>query len=364
MPERTRTGKDSGPDYDPQVGAAAQANAQIAQQTLDFNKEYYTTYVAPLIGEMTTSSAHARAMADRNMAMQEEMYQDNKMRSDFQWDRYMKWGVPAEDAYYQMVKDYSSVEEEEKQAGLAMGDIRTAAAGQRKTTERRLQSVGVDLTSPAAIAAVSDEAIYNTAAEAGAANRARIAAKELGMKLKMDAANFGRGGQSSVLAFGQQAGANLQAGFGGVMQAAGVTNQAAGIAPGGVSGMNQGFGIATNAFGNNLNTYAGLQGQAMQQQAASQAGFGQFLGTIAGAAITKWSDRQLKKNIVLVGEVPATDERGMFHLYTFDYLWEPDGTGAAAERVGVIAQEIAQVLPEAVVRDAVGFLKVNYEALR
>lgn len=351
--------KGGGPDYDPQMGAAAAAQAEVARDTLNFNREYFTTYVAPLIGEMTASSAHARDLADQQWAQQQEMYRDNKMRADFQWDRYLKWGVPAEDAYYNMVKEYSAPEEEEKQANLALGDVRTAAAGAQKSTERRLQSVGIDLTSPAAIAAFSDNALLTAAAESGAANRARQGAKELGMKLKMDAANFGRGGQSSVLAFGSAASGNVQAGFGGAMQAAGITNQAAGIAPGAVSGINQGFGIASNAYGQQFQGYAGLQGQSMQMQAQNNAGFGQFLGTVAGAAITKWSDIRLKKNIVPVGETPSG-----LKLYTFDYVWESHGRGRELNRVGVIAQEVQEIQPEAVIVDRVGFLTVDYNALR
>lgn len=359
-----QTGKSKGPNYDPQIGAAAQAQTAIAQQTLDFNKEYFTTYVAPLITSMTESTRQGMDLAAEQWAIQKQAALDNKMRQDFLWDRYLQHGVPAEDAYYEMVKEFSSEEHEEKMAGLALGDIRTAAAGQRQSTTRALQSFGIDPTSPAAVAAFSDMALTNIAAEAGAANRARQAAKELGMRLKMDAANFGRGGQSSVLAFGQAASNNLQAGFGGFMQGVqgmqGATGQAAGA--GGM--MNQGFGLAGNMYGQQMSTYGNLQGQAMQQRASNQAGFGQFLGTVAGAAIEHWSDERLKKNIVLVGEVPATPERGLFHLYTFDYLWEPDGTGAAAGRVGVLAQEIIEVIPEAVRLDAAGFYKVDYNALR
>src|SRR5690606_32187825 len=127
----------------------------------------------------------------------------------------------------------------------------------------------------------------------GAANRARQAAKELGMKLKMDAANFGRGGQSSVLAFGQASSNNLQAGFGGYMQGVQGMQGAVGQAAGAGGMMNQGFGLAGNMYGQQMSTYGNLQGQAMQQQASNQAGFGQFLGTVAGAAIERWSDERL-----------------------------------------------------------------------
>ena len=63
-------------------------------------------------------------------------------------------------------------------------------------------------------------------------------------------------------------------------------------------------------------------------------------------------DRRLKTGIVRVGT-----HRAGFGLYRFRYLWSD------IEHVGVLAQEVLKVLPNAVVRGDDGYLRVNYGAL-
>jgi hypothetical protein len=72
-------------------------------------------------------------------------------------------------------------------------------------------------------------------------------------------------------------------------------------------------------------------------------------GALGGAAFK--SDRRLKKNIKRIG----THVLGI-GLYTWDYLWgEPFS--------GVMADEVEQVMPEAIVMHPSGFKMVNYEML-
>jgi hypothetical protein len=72
-------------------------------------------------------------------------------------------------------------------------------------------------------------------------------------------------------------------------------------------------------------------------------------GAGIGAAVK--SDRRLKKNIKRIG----THVLGI-GLYTWDYLWgEPFA--------GVMADEVEQVMPEAIVMHPSGFKMVNYSML-
>ena len=72
-------------------------------------------------------------------------------------------------------------------------------------------------------------------------------------------------------------------------------------------------------------------------------------GAVAGGALA--SDRRLKKNIKRIG----THILGI-GLYTWDYLWgEPFA--------GVMADEVEQVMPEAIVMHPSGFKMVNYSML-
>jgi hypothetical protein len=64
------------------------------------------------------------------------------------------------------------------------------------------------------------------------------------------------------------------------------------------------------------------------------------------------SDRRLKKDVMRVAEHPVG-----FGICRFKYLWSD------TQYVGVIAQEVLEVMPEAVVRGDDGFLRVDYAAL-
>lgn len=341
MLNRTYCKKDSAPSYDPQVGEAAKANAAIAERSMQFSEDYYNKYVAPLLEEMTAASKSTRANQD-------ELFSQNMQDLQMQRDRYQKYGVPAEDRYFNAVDQYSSKEEEERQATAAIGDVRTAAAGQKAQMDRTLASRGINLTSPAAIMAQSDMAVANAAAEAGAANRARTAAKALGLQLTSDAANFGRGGQSSVLAFGQAASGNTNAALGATTTGLGAAGSGAGV-------VQNGYSLGLKGYGQNLSAYTSLQSSATQQNAQADAGFGNFLGTVIGAGITKYSDRRLKRNIVRVGKL-----RNDINVYAYNYLWD---AADAPKHIGVMADEVEHVIPAAVITDEHGYKSVDYSLL-
>lgn len=77
-------------------------------------------------------------------------------------------------------------------------------------------------------------------------------------------------------------------------------------------------------------------------------------GTAAGAALgSQLSDRRLKKILRRIGQHP----RG-FGIYAFRFIGETIG-----ERIGVIAQEVQRVLPEAVIQQPNGLLMVDYAKL-
>jgi hypothetical protein len=64
------------------------------------------------------------------------------------------------------------------------------------------------------------------------------------------------------------------------------------------------------------------------------------------------SDRRLKRDVTRIAQHPAG-----FGVYRFKYLWSD------AEFVGVMAEEVADIMPEAVTRGADGFLRVDYSAI-
>ena len=72
----------------------------------------------------------------------------------------------------------------------------------------------------------------------------------------------------------------------------------------------------------------------------------------SGSNSTTISDVRLKRDVVRVGEHPLG-----FGIYGFKYLWSD------VEHVGVLAQEVAERVPAAVVEGPGGFLAVRYAAI-
>jgi hypothetical protein len=87
---------------------------------------------------------------------------------------------------------------------------------------------------------------------------------------------------------------------------------------------------------------------------AANAASGNFMGglmDLGGAAITKYSDRRLKTNIEKIGKMA----NGLA-LYAYDYIW-------GEHDIGVMADEVEKVMPEAVITMPNGFKAVNYSLL-
>lgn len=102
------------------------------------------------------------------------------------------------------------------------------------------------------------------------------------------------------------------------------------------------------------NHYDQMRMAAYQQQLAAHNArmsglFG--LGSAVIGGMFRFSDRRLKTAIRLIG----ADPRG-FAWYAFRYLWDPPGT----VREGVMADELAAVIPRAVRRHRSGYLMVDY----
>jgi hypothetical protein len=105
--------------------------------------------------------------------------------------------------------------------------------------------------------------------------------------------------------------------------------------------------------------FAGIQQQGFNNQQANyqtrMSQYGQMMGGLFGlgsAAVTA-SDIRLKADIEPRGQ------RAGHNWYRFRYVWDEPGT----QREGVMAQEVIQTRPDAVVTHPLGFLMVDYAAL-
>ena len=143
-------------------------------------------------------------------------------------------------------------------------------------------------------------------------------------------------------ALGAMAGQALQAGLG----ISGLEQSLMGM------GLNAEQARAAAALGSAQLELSPYTTQAEMQQRQQEANAG-FFGDLAGAAATYWatSDVRLKKNINHVDTLPNG-----IKLYTWEWI-DPRMTDPT---YGVIAQEVAEVIPEAVSEHFSGYLVVNY----
>ena len=118
-----------------------------------------------------------------------------------------------------------------------------------------------------------------------------------------------------------------------------------------------GIGLATLGSGAGASALSSLSGVRAQSRtgtmfdpSAYMSGWGSFL---QGAGSWMGSDRRLKEHIRRIGALQSG-----IQVYRFRFI------GDDAEHVGVMADEVVKVIPEAVSTDEAGYLMVDYGMLR
>lgn len=102
------------------------------------------------------------------------------------------------------------------------------------------------------------------------------------------------------------------------------------------------YGATQDAYQNQLGVYGQRSQQAAQQQA--------LLAQLIGAGALAFSDRRLKTDIKAVGQTPSGD----LSIYRYRYK------GSTEPQLGVMADEVRRVYPEAVVPTSSGYDMVDY----
>ncbi len=235
----------------------------------------------------------------------------------------------------------------EQLAGQANADVTQAFSSARDQNGRAMARMGVNPSSGRALDMGNQMSIAQAAASAGASNKARSDARTEGYALT-DRATNALSGYPAMSSNATASGAN----FGGM----GLSTANSGLA-----GMNSGYGAGSSAAGSMGANAAGMYG-AMgsykngQDQINQGESLGSILGGVGGLAlgISKFSDRRLKDNIVLVGKDEATG----LNLYEFNYKSQP-----SLRFRGVMADEVEAFMPSAVVRNEDGFMAVDYSQI-
>lgn len=244
------------------MNAAAQANAEVAKEALQFYKQTYA--------EQAPQREAAAKIAMDTAAQQLEASKKNTQISDDYWNYQKSTFRPLEEGIVADAQTYDTTARRESAAAGAVADVGMQAEAARQAQTRQQQRVGVNPSSGKAMALQSQMGMAEALGKAGAANQARDKIELQGYARKMDAANLGRGLASSQAT---SAGVALNAGNSAVGNA-GVPLTQANQA---TATMGQGFNTAIQ--GNN--SAGSLYGQVAQLQSQDSGVWG-ALGTTMG----------------------------------------------------------------------------------
>ena len=331
------------------MNAAALASAEVGREALAFYKEQFAQ-AAP-VRDRANQIALEVAQQQLDASKSQQAIADDYAAYNKNTFRPLEQGIVAD------AQTYDTPEKRQAAADAAMSDVNQAFAKTTAATARTLAANGVNPGSARAMAVQQGQAVDQAKANAGAAYLARKGVEATGQALKMDAASLGRNLPSSQTAAVQTA---LQAGN----SAAGNAQTPVNVATQATQTMGQGYGTAISG-----NQAAGnLYGQAAQIQAnADNGGLWGALGSLGGAAISKWSDENLKTDITPTDPDQALEEVTSTPVSDWKYSpakmaakgipMEPDMEG---EQTGPMAQDVAATMGE---EAAPGGKKINLVAM-
>jgi len=200
---------------------------------------------------------------------------------NFAWARDMRRNyeekvMPQIDSLFADADKYASKEEEMRQRGAAIQDVKSATEAQRAAQLRKLESYGVDPTDTRYAALDKQAGIAEAAASALAANQAGERTKEIGRQLRREAIDVGTGFLNEANA-GYQQGANI--GLSGIN--AGTATTQAGVQAGqSALPYYQGAGSATESAAGIVDTSYGRQLDYAADQRASESNLGGLGGLV------------------------------------------------------------------------------------
>lgn len=323
------------PDYTPLAEAsrdAARMMTDLGREQLSFAREQYDT-MNPIMQEV----------AGLQMAAQRQQMDQAADYYNYQQDTFR----PLERSIVADAQNFNTAAYRDQLASQAASDVGLAFGRTRDMNQRAMASMGVNPNSGRFAGVNNASTLAQAANRAGVMSNTRNQAEQLGYARQLDAAGLGRGlSGASLAAYGGATSAG---------SAAGASAQSAGQNYMG----NMAIGAGTIGQGQQMN----LQGLSSILNAQTQTyintndsflgDLGGVLGGAAAVATAFPSDRRLKENIREVG----VDQRTALTLYEFNYKDHPGKTF-----VGVMADEVALVYPEAVV-ERNGYLAVHYDML-
>lgn len=324
------------PDYTPMAEASAEAArimGDLGQQQLDFARDQYDR-AAPVL----------EAIANQQIAAQNQQMQQAQGYYNYQVNTFR----PLEQSIVQQAQQFNTESYRDQMASRAAADAGRAFGLAQQQNQRAMASMGVNPNSGRFAGMNAATGLQQAANRANAMTSARTQAEQMGYARQLDAAGLGRGlAGASAAAYGGATSAGSAAGMSaqsagqnymGNMSAAGNTFNAGFNTQ--ISGLSSILNNQTNAYVNGGTDIMG--------------GIGGIMGGVANMySAGVFSDRRLKENIREVG----VDQRTALTLYEFNYINDP------RKFVGVMADEVELVYPEAVTMTDIGFKAVDYDML-
>lgn len=329
------------PDYTPLAEASAESARimrGLGEQQLAFAREQYDRS-APIL----------ERIANQQMAAQSEQMGQARDYYNYMRDTYR----PVERGLVQDAERFNTEAYRNQLASQAAADAGRAFGVAQQQNQRAMASMGVNPNSGRFGTSNQAQANALAAQRAAAMTGARTQAEQMGYARRLDAAGLGRGlAGASAAAYGGATGAGSAAGQS--AQSAGL-NYMAGMGQGAStigSGLNMQLSGLSNVLNNQTQTYINTNDSFLGD-------LGGFLGG-AASAYTAFggkgflpSDRRLKENLRFCTVDPKTE----LNLYEFNYINDE------RKFIGVMADEVEKVYPEAVTDTDLGFKAVNYEML-
>lgn len=338
-------GGGSAPAPDPQIGAAALENVKLGKEWLGFAKEQFAV-----------GNDRQRKTDELNQkVITQQLGLQDRANMWAQEDRARTTGVfqPLEDKFVKTAQEFDTPEKQAEAAATAKADVMAAADQAGQIRARQMAASGVSPDSGRAEALQRSGDIATALGSADAQNKAREMVKTKGLALTADAINMGKGLASSTassagigLNAGNAAVGNNQSGNNNFYANNGVMTSGFG---GAMQGNSSGAGILSNLYNGQLSAWNSQQ----QANSASAAGMGQLVGTLGSAAILA-SDIKAKEDLVQIGTIHGIP------LYEYSYKPEYRDQWGHGRHVGVLAQDVEKVMPDAVHEHKDGYKMVDY----
>ena len=270
------------PSPDPNIGIAQREMSKLAKEQY----EYFKFNIWPAMQKET------ERQTEMGIKVQEQQLKAGEKQLSLaeQYEQRMKSKFyPLQDQLLQEARQYSAEGEQQRQAALAVGDVRDQFANARQQSAMQLASYGINPTSGRFAGMANANQVMEAATGAAAATKARSAAEQLGWAKRMDVQGLGQGlagSQASSVGLGLNAGSSgLAAGNTGLNAYGALGNSVSQ----GIGGAMQGWQGVGNLGVQSYNTQVNAWGQQQQANAANNYALGSTLGSLAGAAASMYT---------------------------------------------------------------------------